>query len=385
MEATVKRIPVSEIRPSEYNPRVDLKPGDPEYEKIKKSILEFGLVETLVVNKHNNRLIGGHQRLKVIKELGWKTVSVSLVDIKSLPKEKALNIALNKIQGDWNLGSLATILSELDGIDLDLTGFDGKEVAKILKDVKLYPDSTIDNVPGLPVKTTTRLGDLFQLGRHRLLCGDSTKIKTVKRLIGERTVDMALTDPPYGVKIVNREGTIGRTNVAKAGVYSKILGDETTKTARACYDISTALKIQTIILWGGNYYTKFCPPGPGWIVWDKRGDMESNHFADCEMAWTNQNRAARIYRQLWSGMIKEGESDKRVHPTQKPVALSEWCFDNYGEPRIVLDLFGGSGSTLIAAENSGRQCLMMELDPRYCDVIVKRFEKVSGKKAKRIK
>ena len=169
-------------------------------------------------------------------------------------------------------------------------------------------------------------------------------------------------------------------------MYSPIVGDETTETAKKIYHLSQEIDIKKVILWGGNYFTDFLPPSPCWVIWDKRVDTSSNNFADCEIAWTSFTSPARIYRQVWNGYTREGkrhvEGITRVHPTQKPVGLFAFCINNYSdEKEIILDLFLGSGPALIAAEQLCRTCYGMEIDPIYCDVTCKRWEKFTGKKA----
>jgi len=193
---------------------------------------------------------------------------------------------------------------------------------------------------------------------------------------------VAIIDPPYGVSVVSDKGTVGWRNLAPAGHYSKVIGDETTQTAKDVYALLKSIGVDTMIIWGGNYFSDFLPPSPCWIVWDKRGEIASNNFADCELAWTTFKSPARIYKQVWMGMIKEGESGKRLHPTQKPIKILTDIIQEYtSKDDIILDLFGGSGSTLIACEKLDRKCYMMEIDEHYCDVIIKRWEDFTGKKA----
>jgi hypothetical protein len=179
----------------------------------------------------------------------------------------------------------------------------------------------------------------------------------------------------------------GKGRIGGSGkMYSPIVGDETTETAKKIYHLSQEIDIKKVILWGGNYFTDFLPPSPCWVIWDKRVDTSSNNFADCEIAWTSFTSPARIYRQVWNGYTREGkrhvEGITRVHPTQKPVGLFAFCINNYSdEKEIILDLFLGSGPALIAAEQLCRTCYGMEIDPIYCDVTCKRWEKFTGKKA----
>ena len=193
--------------------------------------------------------------------------------------------------------------------------------------------------------------------------------------------DLALTDPPYGINIVSEDGYVGAGNVASVTRYSKVIADDSTDTARDAYNLLTQL-CDRVILWGGNYFLDFLQPSDGWLVWDKRRDMPSNNFADGEMAWCNFHTPVRIYHQLWNGMIREGEREKRVHPTQKPVRmLGDILKDFSDEGENIIDIFGGSGSTLIACEQLNRRCFMSELDPHYCDVIISRWETLTGREA----
>ena len=188
---------------------------------------------------------------------------------------------------------------------------------------------------------------------------------------------IAFLDPPYGVDVVNNDGKIGRAVLVKQGVYKKVKGDETTETAEVVYGLLNKMGIDRMIIWGGNYFTKFLPASPCWIIWDKKGEMESNNFADCEIAWTTFNTPSRIIKCIWRGMIKEGEHDKRSHPTQKPIKLLVEMLEKFTNPDdIVLDLFGGSGSLLVACEKAKRTCYMQESEAQYIDVIIKRYHKL---------
>lgn len=199
-------------------------------------------------------------------------------------------------------------------------------------------------------------------------------------------VDMVFTDPPYGISVVGKNGKVGADNLAKNGVYMPVRGDETTETTRHFYNTCVAVGINKYILFGGNYFTNFLPFSDSWIIWDKRGEMNSNNFADGKMAWCSFHTPVRIYKQVWSGMIKEGEQGKRVHPTQKPVRMIGDILKDFSkENDVIFDGFGGSGSTLIACEQTNRTCYMMEYEPHYCDVIIKRWETLTGKKAELVK
>jgi len=209
------------------------------------------------------------------------------------------------------------------------------------------------------------------------MCGDSTSIDAVEKLMDGAKADMVFTDPPYGIDVGNQSqgkgGGIAKKIEYGVNDWDKGIPYEAINVALASSDFC--------ILWGANYYADRLPPSSCWIAWDK--DNGETDFADVELAWTSYKKAARLVKWKWAGMLQEDmkNKEKRVHPTQKPIALAEWAFDKFSAGAIVLDLFGGSGSTMIACENTGRDCRMMELDPKYCDVIIKRWQDFTGEKA----
>ena len=193
---------------------------------------------------------------------------------------------------------------------------------------------------------------------------------------------IAIIDPPYGIEVVSKDGKVGGKNLCDTGTYKPIIGDNTTETAKKAYDTLKNKAIDKFIIFGGNYFTDFLPASPCWIVWDKKGEMNSNNFADCEMIWTNFDSPARIVTHLWRGMIKQGENKKRIHPTQKPIDLLVNVIIEYTKKEdIIIDTFLGSGSTLLACEKTNRKCYGLEIDCHYVDVIVKRWQDYTGKKA----
>lgn len=192
-----------------------------------------------------------------------------------------------------------------------------------------------------------------------------------------------MTDPPYGINVVSDNGKVGANfGIAQKGIYKQIKADDTTDTARLAFDILSSI-CSRLIIWGGNYFLDFLPANDSWLVWDKRCDSGiRNTFADGEMAWCSFHTPLRIYHQLWNGMIREGEHDKRIHPTQKPVELIGNILKDFSAVGDnVVDTFGGSGSTLIACEQLGRKCFMLEYEPTYVDLIINRWETFTGKKA----
>jgi len=312
--------------------------------------------------------------------LGIEKVEVSVVDLTPV-KEKALNIALNKIQGEWDFPKLKDLLEELDtgGFDIEITGFDNAEIEDLMTQFHVPAEGlTEDDAIPEKVETVCKTGDLWQLGNHRLLCGDATKKEDVERLMGREKADMVFTDPPYGIGIV-RDGHIGGGNICKVGQYQVVKGDD--KPFDPGWLLSHG-KVQ--VIFGANYFADKLPIRAGWIIWDKRDGIASNNFADCELAWSSEESPARIYRCVWMGMVKEGESGKRCHPTQKPIKLCQDILDEFPNGQVIFDPYGGSGSTLIACEKLGRQCRMMEIDEHYCDVIIQRWQDFTGRQAEKL-
>ena len=350
--------------------------SDSQVTRIASSIREFGFLNPVLIDADYN-VIAGHGRILAAKKLGLTEVPCLFVEGLTDAQRKAYILADNRLSelGEWDMELVMGELAELDelGFDTELTGFEFEVEPEITDDE--------DDIPEPPAEPKAKLGDLYQLGRHRLICGDSTDVNVIERLIGGATIDLVLTDPPYGINIVNDNGKVGAGNLAKNRTYSKVIADDTTDTAEAAFGILSNV-CDKLIVWGGNYFTKFLPFSDGWIIWDKRVNMTSNNFADGEMAWCSFHTPVRIYHQLWNGMIREGDREDRVHPTQKPTKmLGEVVRDFSDIGDAIVDVFGGSGSTLIACEQLDRTCYMCELDPKYIDVIIERWENLTGEKA----
>ena len=355
---------------------------------IAESLKRFGAARSIVIDEDGRILAGngtvegakkaGIDKLRIIEAEGDELIAVRRAGLTE-DEKVGLALADNRSSdlSEWDNEMLRQLSEEHD-----LTPWfeDGELLAEVLDTVEGNTDP--DDVPEVPEEPITKPGDLWILGDHRLLCGDSTDVLAVERLMDGKKADMVFTDPPYGVSVV-KDGKVGADfGVAKKGRYAEVIGDDTTQTAHDAIAICQSFKVPVQVYWGGNYYADRLPPTSCWLIWDKRGDSGIvNTFADCELAWTNMTGPARIHKQLWNGMIREGEKDKRVHPTQKPVALAEWAVGQYLKGSTVLDLFLGSGSTLIACEKLRKACYGMEMSPAYCDVIVKRWENFTGKKA----
>lgn len=392
----IQTIAIDKVKPAAYNPRKDLKPGDPEYEKLKKSIAEFDIVEPLIWNKRSGNLVGGHQRLKVLRERGDATVEVSIVDLDDA-KEKALNIALNKISGEWDYPVLMGLLKELDAGDLnmEITGFDYKEFEDLMN--QFYePEEGLTNDDEVPeaVETVCKAGDLWVLGNHRLLCGDATVEAHVAKLMAGDKADMVFTDPPYGMDLDTDYSGI-KSSMRAIG-HNKVGGNKWRKVVGDNEDFDPSFLLQYFIqvkeqFWfGADYYVeRITNKNDGsWLVWDKRKESQSEAIgSEFELIWSKSKHKRRVLRHDWFGFLSSQntkEAQKRLHPTQKPTSLivdiiKQWCKGD-----LIIDPFGGSGSTLIACEKLGRRCYMMEIDQHYCDVIIQRWQNFTGKEAIKI-
>ena len=396
----IRKIPIEKINPAAYNPRKDLQPGDPEYEKLKRSMQEFGYVEPIVWNKRTGNIVGGHQRYKVLLDIGISEVDCVVVDMDET-KEKALNLALNKIQGDWDYEKLKDLLQELDTgeFDLELTGFDMDEIEELIAQIHVPEEIIEDEVPEPPEEPITKPGDLWILGRHRLLCGDATKKEDVERLMDGKKADMVFTDPPYGMSL-NTDWSSAKPsskfakekNVIGGKKHRPVIGDNEDFVPILITSVFDNFSYcDEIFLWGADYYSELLinKNSGSWLVWDKRIDesMDKMYGSCFELCWSKNKHKREIIRVRWAGIFgTEQEFDhKRFHPTQKPIKLCSWFinkFSNIGD--IVVDLFLGSGSTLIACEQANRICYGMEIEPIYCDVIIRRWEAFTGQKAVKV-
>lgn len=332
----IKNISVKDLIPYEKNTK---KHDDAQINNVAESIKQYGFVQPIVIDK-NNVVVIGHCRLLAAKKLKMQEVPCVCVDDLTDEQVKALRIVDNKSnESPWDFDFLADELADLDlsDFDFDFGIEEEEEETEIVEDEA--PEVDEENEP------ITKLGDIWQLGRHRLMCGSSTDKDDVLKLTDNNPIYLIYTDPPYGMNAVS-----------KSGVLSKNY-----KTDQ--------------IWWGANYYTECLPSSECWIVWDKNNGASDQ--TDCELAWAN-------FRSVVRQFTMASEKKNRVHPTQKPVKLFAEIvrkFDKNNNFKTVLDLFGGSGSTLIACEQMDRTCFTMELDPKYCDVIIKRWETLTGENA----
>lgn len=408
-----KSININELKPAEYNPRIDLKPGDKEFEKIRKSIEEFGYVDPVIANK-DGTIIGGHQRYKVLKDMGFTEIQCVIVDVDK-DKEKALNIALNKISGDWDKDKLKVLLSELQGIGLaEITGFDIAELGMLgVQEDVVEDDFDLESVLQ-EEKANIQPGDIIQLGRHRLICGDSTNGADVERLMNGKLADLIITDPPYNVNYQsNSTGMRIMNDNMEEDEFEKFL-----YYAHKCmYDFSregapiyvfhsdvggysfrkafvdAGFKMAECLIWLKNqfvlgrqdYQWKHEPILYGWKegaghTW-YGGRSQSTIFETeiDELKKMTKKELIELIEEYQKGIptsVIEYDRPKKnkLHPTMKPLGLLGIIMQNSSaKGDIVLDLFGGSGSTLMTAEKLDRIAYLVELDPIYCDAIIKRY------------
>ena len=386
--AELKVLPISVLKPAEYNPRKKLKPGDREYKKIRDSIEEFGFADPLVVNA-DMTIIGGHQRLNVAIDLGYTEVPCAVVDVDKT-REKALNIALNKITGEWDEQLLADLLTDLKDADYDLdyTGFDAPEVDALFSNIydKKVKEDDFDVDKELKQPCFSQPGDLWLLGRHRVICGDSTGEEVYTRLMDGEKANLVLTDPPYNVDVEETAGKIMNDNMEDSEFHKFLL------SAYRCMHSNLA-DDGSIYVWhadteGINFRTAFKEAGfylSGCCIWVKnalvlgRSPYQWRH-EPCLFGWKQKGK------HQWYGDRKQTtvwEYDKprssKDHPTMKPVNLMSYPIKNSTMTNgIVLDPFLGSGSTLIACCETDRVCRGIELDPKFVDCIVKRYIEWAG-------
>ncbi|MBP7278744.1 MAG: DNA modification methylase [Sedimentibacter sp.] len=380
----IEKLKTELLIPADYNPRKDLKPGDPEYEKLKRSIEQFGYVEPVIWNKTTSHVVGGHQRLKVLLDMGITEVECVVIEMNE-EKEKALNIALNKINGDWDKDKLMLLIADLQGADFDvsLTGFEPAELDALFKDSLkdgIHEDD-FDVDAELQKPALTKQGDVWRLGQHRLVCGDSTKADTFALLMDGKLANLVVTDPPYNVNYEGTAGKIKNDNMTNEAFYDFLLA--AFKNTEAAMAKDASIYVFHADTEGLNFRRAFSDAGfylSGTCIWKKqslvlgRSPYQWQH-EPVLFGWKKKGKH-NWYSDRKQTTIWEFEKPKRNadHPTMKPVALVSHPVLNSSLPNcIVLDPFGGSGSTLIACEQTERICYTIELDEKYCDVIIKRF------------
>ena len=378
-----KKLPIAELKAATYNPRKALKPGDKEYEKIKNSIVEFGYCEPVIVND-DMTIIGGHQRVTVLKDLGYTEIECIVISIDKT-KEKALNIALNKITGEWNKELLADLIKDLQSSDFDVafTGFEPPEIEQLFNAVhdKKITEDDFDVDEELKKPTVAKAGDVWLLGNHRVVCGDSTLPETYETLMNGKKANMVLSDPPYGVDVEETAGKIKNDNLADDEFYKFLFAafvnmEQSLEQDGSIYIFhadTKGLLFRKAFEAAGFYLSGCC-------IWKKnslvlgRSPYQWMH-EPCLFGWKLGGKhnwySDRKQTTIWEYDRPKSSKD---HPTMKPVALMAYPIQNSSMSNcIVLDPFLGSGSTLIAAEQTNRICYGIELDEKFVDVIVRRY------------
>lgn len=443
-QLTTERRRLLDLKAADYNPRKALKPEDSEYQKIKRSIEEFGYVDPIIINE-DGTIIGGHQRCTVLKDLGYEEVDVVIVKLDK-QREKALNIALNKITGEWDELKLKDLLLDLDlgDYDISITGFESGELTELVDRLAIEPEAIDDEFDESEALEQvhlpkTKLGDVWKLGRHRLMCGDSTSQEDVATLMKGELADLIITDPPYNVNYGDKaemldtylqkghrnNSRIKNDNMDNESFYSFMLqvyqsayefmregaaiyvfhAESTGHIFRQAF-LDAGLKLAQCLIWEKNafvlgrqdYQWRHEPCLYGWkegaahyfindrtqdtVILEDDVDFESMKKADLIAYIEDMHRK---YKDQTSVIYENKPTRNDIHPTMKPVTLIGRLMSNSSKSGwSVLDLFGGSGSTLMAAEQLGRTAFLMELDEKFCDVIVKRWEEYTGQSAIRI-
>jgi len=367
---------VTELIPYVNNSRTH---SDEQVAQIAASIKEFGWTNPILIDGANG-IIAGHGRLMAARKLGHKEVpTIELKDLTETQR-KAYIIADNRLalNAGWDNEMLTIELNDLlaDGFALDILGFDPKEIAALLEPEVVEGLTDEDAVPDVPEEPKTRLGDIYQLGNHRLMCGDSTNIDAVDKLMDGQKADMVFTDPPYGMRLDTDYSKMGATKTK----YRQVIGDHEDFNAQ---DIFGLIQSPIYYLWGADYYSDTIPlyKDGSYFVWSKaQSESENSVFGSrFELCWRYPKRKKEVW---FVRGINQSSERLGEHPTQKPTELTIRAVELETKPKaIVVDLFGGSGSTLIGCEKTNRHARLMELDPKYCDVIVKRWEDFTGKKA----
>lgn len=384
-QMNLQRLPVSKLKPAAYNPRKDLKPGDPAYEKIKRSLNDFGYVDPVIWNEVTGNIVGGHQRYKVLVASGATEIDCVVVHIENPQDEKALNIALNKATGEWEPESLADLLKDLQasGYDLDATGFDAAEVDDLFSQVHDNDISDDDcDIDPEQVVPFVQPGDIWVLGKHRLMCGDATNAADVSLLMDGEKANLIITDPPYNVAYESADGKSIKNDSMEDSHFFEFLLAAFRNMAEHMAEGGSAYVFHADTE-GLNFRKAFKEAGfylSGCCIWVK----QSLVLGRSPYQWQHEpvlfgwlpNGKHRWFADRKQTTIWNFDKPKKngPHPTMKPIPLLAYPIKNSSAPNaVVMDLFGGSGSTLIACEETDRVCRTMELDPVYASVIVERY------------
>lgn len=378
---------INEIKPNPSNPRII---KDDKFKKLVKSIQDFPQMLELrpIVIDENNVVLGGNMRLKACIEAGLKDVPVKQAKELTEEQKKEFIVKDNVGYGEWDWDDLANNWDEhlLTEWGLDIPNFDT---------TVLEAEEDDFAVPNGGIETDIVLGDLFEIGEHRLLCGDSTDSDQVAKLMNGQKANMVFTDPPYGMKL-DADYSGMKSDIFKGGIggkkYDNIKGDhddfseELINTIFACFN-----DCKEIFIWGADYFAELLPNknDGSWVVWDKRANGNDDILEDkssdkmygstFELCWSKNKHKRDIARVKWAGIFGMPSQDTkgRVHPTQKPIELANWFFNKWGNDNdLIADLYLGGGTTMVASHQLKRKCYGLELDPKYCQVILDRMKKL---------
>jgi hypothetical protein len=399
MEREVGHVPLAQITGAVRNPKRHDGTG------IAASIARFGLGELPMLDERTGRLVAGHGRIDQLAAMhaagqpppdgiqtdehgGWLVPVIRGWASGSDAEADAYLVASNQltVAGGWDEPELAALLAGLAAADatlLAVTGLGEDDLDRLLDRAGVR--AVVSQVRGKDARAAgeavSTAGDVWLCGPHRVACGDATDPGTLALAAADLEPGIVYTDPPYGISCVNPNGEIG----SNSALYMPVTGDGTPDTAAAAFALLSAVYPAALqVWWGANHYagTARLPDTRCWLIWDK--DNAATDFADAELAWTNHPGSARLLRHRWNGLLKASERGiPRVHPNQKPVALAVWAFgviDPKTGRKVVMDVFAGSGSTLIAAHETGRTAVLVEYEPHYVDVICARWQQLSGVK-----
>ena len=373
----IKMIPLHEIKPYENN--VKQHPIK-QLESIVQSIRQFGFRQPLVLDRYNT-IVCGHARYEAAATLGIENVPCEIAEDLSEERINAYRILDNEIakQGHTDLAALNIEMAKLPDFDFSPFNLDIPKIEQIKDGL-----CDADDVPAIMANPKTKMGDVWLLGEHRLMCGDSTMIDNVEKLVSGNNINMVYTDPPYGINLETDYKK--RYGNEKSSSESQFYGEDSGIDLKSIISNSYCTGAKDVFIWGADNYPDCLPRGGSWVVWDKSTAAVDGIASDFELCWSRERHHYSLYRKLWKGVTaREGtgqEGSHRTrwgHPTQKPIELAIYFFDKWGKSATsILDFFGGSGTTLIACEKTNRKCFMMEISTAYCDVIINRWQKFTG-------
>lgn len=354
----VKTVKISEVKQNPNNPRTI---RDDKFERLVNSIKAFPEmlnIRPIVVN-NDMVVLGGNMRLKACRDAGLKQVPIIVAGELTEAQQREFIIKDNISGGEWDWQMLANDwdTEQLNDWGLDIPNFETEQVLEAVEDDYEMPDE---------IQTDIVLGDLFEIGEHRLLCGDSTDSDAVAKLMDGKKGDLLLTDPPYGLGIDGQKESKAKNPKHNRKAH-EFRDWDNERPDQSTFDF-LLLQADKAIIWGGNYFADLLPASRGWIYWSKGQDGLT--MSDGELAWTTENKPLRCVT------VNRAALQGSVHPTQKPLQVINFCIEYSGKPNLIIDSYLGSGSTMVAAHQLKRKCYGMELDPKYCQVIIDRMLKL---------